>query len=56
MTKYYTRACNFYYGRQAKYLLNKKALPLCGNKKIVFDKIEIFIRKNRTIESKVINF
>ena len=40
MTKYYTRACNFYHGTQAKILLKKKlALPLCGNKKIVFDKI-----------------
>ena len=46
MIKYYTRACNFYYGNQAKFLLNKKlALPLCGDKFIAFDKIEIFKEK-----------
>ena len=29
MKKYYTRACNFYYGRYAKKLIKKKkALPL----------------------------
>ena len=47
MTKYYTRACNFYYGENAKLLINKKlALPLCGNKYIAFDKLEIITRKN----------
>ena len=36
MTKYYTRACNFYYGINAQKLIKKKlALPLCGNKNIV---------------------
>ena len=38
MNKYYTRACNFYYGTQAKTLIKKKqALPLCGENKIAFD-------------------
>ena len=47
MTKYYTRACNFYYGINAKLLVKKKlALPLCGNKNIAFDKLEIITRKN----------
>ena len=42
MNKYYTRACNFYYGRHANFLIKgKKALPLCGHKNIAFDKIEI---------------
>ncbi len=53
MNKYYTRACNFYYGNQAKKLIKKKhALPLCGNNNIAFDKIEIFTRKKRVIKSK----
>ena len=56
MIKYYTRACNFYYGINAKQLIKKKlALPLCGNKNIAFDKIEIFSRKNSKVQSKVIN-
>jgi len=56
MNKYYTRACNFYYGNNAKLLISKKlALPLCGNKNIAFDKIEIFIKKNNKVSSKVIN-
>ncbi len=56
MIKYYTRACNFYYGTQAKHLIKqKKALPLCGNKNIAFDKIELFIRKDDNIRSKYIN-
>ena len=46
MRKYYTRPCNFYYGKLAKYLINKKkALPLAGNFSIAFDQIEVFERK-----------
>ena len=45
MRKYYTRACNFYYGTNAINLIKKKlALPLCGNKNIAFDNIEILSR------------
>ena len=56
MKKYYTRACNFYYGVSAQSLIKKKlALPLCGNKKIAFDKLEIFTREKNKISSKVIN-
>ena len=56
MIKYYTRACNFYYGKQAKYLIKKKiALPLCGNINIAFDKIEIFKRKDKKVQSKIID-
>ena len=57
MIKYYTRACNFYYGTQANFLIKKKkALPLCGNKEIAFDRIEIITRKKKKISSKIINF
>ena len=57
MNKYYTRACNFYYGVNAKRLIKKKlALPLCGNINIAFDKLEIFTRKKNRISSKLIHF
>ena len=57
MNKYYTRACNFYYGVNAKRLIKKKlALPLCGNINIAFDKLEIFTRKKNRISSKFIHF
>ena len=56
MKKYYTRACNFHYGKYSRLLINKKlSLPLCGNKNISFDKIEIFTRKKNKISSKFIN-
>ena len=56
MNKYYTRACNFYYGIHAKLLIRKRlALPLCGNKDIAFDKIEVFTRKKNKILSKIIS-
>ena len=49
MRKHYTRACNFYYGTNAKNLIKKKlALPLCGNKNIAFDNIEILSRDKKT--------
>ena len=55
MIKYYTRACNFYYGEQAKLLIKKhKALPLCGNKYIAFDTLEIFSKKKNSIKTKFI--
>ena len=47
MLKYYTRACNFYYGDHSTLMVNKKlALPLNGNDKISFDTIEILSRKS----------
>jgi len=56
MKKYYTRACNFYYGVNAKKLIKKKiALPLCGNQNIAFDKIEIIVRKKNKVISKIIS-
>ena len=48
MPRYYTRACNFYYGDQSKFLVKKKkSIPLCDNKDISFDQIEIFTRKSK---------
>jgi len=48
MTRYYTRACNFYYGKESKTLVSKKkSLPLNGNKEISFDQIEIISRKSK---------
>ncbi len=48
MRKYYTRACNFYYGNYAKKLVkNKKAFPLAGRQDIAFDHLEIFEREER---------
>jgi dihydropteroate synthase len=48
MKRYYTRACNFYYGNESKILVNKKkSLPLNGNKEISFDYIEIISRKSK---------
>ena len=56
MKKYYTRACNFYYGKSAGILIKKKAaLSLCGQKDIAFDCIEIFTRDKNKVISKVIN-
>ena len=48
MLKYYTRACNFYYGKSSLEMLKKKkALPLHGNKKLSFDTVEILSRKKK---------
>ena len=58
MLRYYTRVCNFYYGSKSKSLVRKgKTLPLNGNHKISFDKIEIISRKSTKIISiKEINY
>ena len=46
MSKYYTRVCNFYYGKISKEKVKKKlSIPLHGNNLISFDEIEIFTRK-----------
>ena len=48
MSRYYTRACNFYYGKTSKSLVkNKKSLPLNGNKEISFDQIELISRNSK---------
>ena len=57
MKKYYTRACNFYYGDESiKKVKNKSSLPLNNNKLISFDTLEIITRYNkRKIHIKDIN-
>ena len=56
MKKYYTRACNFYYGAYANNLIKKKlALPLCGKNNIAFDSIEILSRDKQTKLINILN-
>ena len=46
MIKYYTRACNFYFGSISKEKIKKKqSVSLHGSKLISFDTIEILTRK-----------
>ena len=48
MKKYYTRACNFFYGKSSVKLVNqKKTLPLNGNKEISFNEVEIISRNSK---------
>ncbi len=48
MNRYYTRACNFYYGAKSKLLVNKKkTIPLNQIKEISFDQIEIITSKSK---------
>ena len=48
MNRYYTRVCNFYYGKKSQLLVKqKKTLPLNGNNKISFDQVEIISRKSK---------
>ena len=56
MKKYYTRACNFFYGSTSKKLIKKKlSLPLCGDDSISFNQIEIFTREKKKVNSKIID-
>ena len=57
MSKYYTRVCNFYYGKSSLEMLKKKkALPLHGNNKLSFDTVEILSRKKKNkININIIN-
>ena len=48
MKRYYTRACNFYYGNLSKELVKgKKAIPLHQINEISFDSIEIITRNSK---------
>ena len=48
MRRYYTRVCNFYYGKESLLLVNSnKSIPLNGNKSISFDHIEIISRTSK---------
>ena len=47
MQRYYTRACNFYFGNKSKILVNKKkSIPLHQINQISFDHVEIITRKS----------
>ena len=48
MTKYYTRACNFYHNNTSKENIKKNiSLPIGGNKSLSFDTIEVITRTNK---------
>ena len=48
MSRYYTRVCNFFYGKESKNLVKKKkSIPLHQIKEISFDQIEIITRKSK---------
>ena len=48
MKKYYTKACNFYYGNKSlKKVESKSAFPLCNNNFISFDTLEIITRNSK---------
>ena len=48
MKKYYTRVCNFAYGKSSIELIKKKKnLPLNGNKELSFSQIEIITRDSK---------
>ena len=48
MSRYYTRVCNFYYGKESKNLIKKKrSIPLHQIKEISFDQIELITRKSK---------
>ena len=48
MKKYYTRACNFFYGKISREYIRKKiSLSLNGSKDISFDTIEIISRSSK---------
>ena len=55
MKKYYTRACNFFYGSNSKNLVKKAlTLPLSGDPYISFNQVEIFTRNKKVVKSKTI--
>ncbi len=48
MVRYYTRVCNFHYGKESKILLSKKkTLSLKGNSEISFDHLELISRRSK---------
>ncbi len=56
MTKYYTRACNFFYGHQSKKLVKQNiCLPICNDRSISFNQIELFSRDKKIVKSKIID-
>jgi len=56
MIKYYTRACNFFYGQDSRKLVKKKlALPLCNDRSISFNQIELFFRNKKIVKNKIVD-
>ena len=56
MIKYYTRACNFFYGSESKKLVKKNfSLPIGGDNRISFNQIELFSRNKKKVKSKIYN-
>ena len=56
MKKYYTRACNFFYGSSSQKLVKSKStLPLCGDNRISFNQIEIFTKNKKRVNSRTIS-
>ena len=57
MIKYYTRACNFFFGPiSSEKVKRKQSIPLHGNRLISFDTVEILTRKKvRRIKISKIN-
>ena len=56
MTKYYTRACNFFYGHDSKQLVKKNlSLPLCNDNSISFNQIELFSRNKKIVKNKTVD-
>ena len=48
MRRYYTRVCNFYYGKESRKLVSKKkTIPLNNNNEISFDHLEIISRQSK---------
>ena len=48
MQKYYTRACNFYFGKTSKEKIKRKlSFTLGGNNSVSFDSIEIISRTSK---------
>ena len=56
MKKYYTRACNFFYGQDSRQLVKKKlTLPLCNDSSISFNQIELFSRNKKIVKNKTVD-
>ena len=48
--KYYTRACNFYFGKTSKQKIKKNlSLALNGNNSISFDSVEVISKTSKQI-------
>ena len=54
VTEVLSKKCNVKNNSEVMLIKNKKALPLCGNSLIAFDRVELLSRKNKIIKSKQI--